>query len=151
VRFRAQADTDELVIEADLGERMLARGIDIGIWVGVAGLTVLFGVDRNDPTAGVILLGSMVAYEAMMVWAYAATIGKLVVGLRVFRYPGGEQLSLGRAFWRVLITYLGWFLPFGEGIMAASIYRDESGWGRGWHDRRVGTVVVKSFSARSVF
>jgi uncharacterized RDD family membrane protein YckC len=77
------------------------------------------------------------AYETWMIGRYAATLGKMVCGLRVVKSDGGRvsyARSLGRHFAKLLSSF-----TFGIGYIMAG-FDDEK---RALHDRICDTRVIK--------
>ncbi|HUR74335.1 MAG TPA: RDD family protein [Sporichthya sp.] len=139
------ADADELVTAAGLVQRVVARVIDTALCAGGAGLAVLAGADTESWVVAVVAVAVFLAYEAGTLVVWGATPGKLLLGLRVFAFDGGRQLSFGRAAGRVGMYTLVGAVPCGIGqvIMLVTAANDPSGWHRAWHDRAAGTVVVR--------
>jgi uncharacterized RDD family membrane protein YckC len=100
------------------------------LWTGVAAIagTVLM----------VWLLGSM------LVGLFGLTPGKALVGIRVLSFEDARPIGLLRAMLRTLLLGVATLptLGFGAAALAWTAMVDPSGWRRGWHDLRTGTVVV---------
>jgi uncharacterized RDD family membrane protein YckC len=100
------------------------------LWTGVAAIagTVLM----------VWLLGSM------LVCLFGLTPGKALVGIRVLSFEDARPIGLLRAMLRTLLLGVATLptLGFGAAALAWTAMVDPSGWRRGWHDLRTGTVVV---------
>lgn len=140
-----RADADDRVLVAGLVRRFLARMIDTGLCLGVVGVVLLAGADSTDWRTAAVLVGCVLVYEVAALTLWGATLGKLALGPRVLRFPGGFDLTAGRAAGRVGLFHLIGALPCGLGsvILVVTAVNDPSGWRRPWHDRGAGTVVVK--------
>lgn len=83
--------------------------------------------------------GIWLIYSVLMISSrFQGTLGKLAVGIKVVHEDGGDSLPFPRAIVRFLATIVS-FLVFGLGIL--SIFSDPQK--RAWHDKWVGSVVVK--------
>lgn len=142
---REASDADGLVAVAGWVRRAVARAIDSGLCAGAVGLVLLAGADSTNWTVVAVLIACVALYEVASLVLWGATPGKLLLGLRVFRFPGGGRISLGNAAGRFGIFTLVGALPcsIGAVILLVSAANDPSGWRRAWHDRAAGTVVVK--------
>lgn len=111
-------------------------GLLVGIVVGVLGA-------RGDGAQAVLTIGLVVmglainvAYQTIMIGKYAATVGKMAVGVRVVK-PDGGRVSMGNAAGRYFGEMLsGLILSIGY-IMAA--FDEEK---RALHDRICETRVI---------
>jgi uncharacterized RDD family membrane protein YckC len=100
------------------------------LWAGVAAI------------AGTVLLVGLIG--SMLVGIFGLTPGKAMVGLRVLSAESARPIGLPRAMLRTLILGLATLptLGFGAAALAWTALVDPSGWRRGWHDLRAGSVVV---------
>jgi uncharacterized RDD family membrane protein YckC len=92
--------------------------------------------------AGAVLLVALVM--GMLVGLFGLTPGKAMVGLRVLSVEHARPVGLLRGILRVFILGLATLptLGLGAAVLAWTAMVDPSGWRRGWHDLRVGSVVV---------
>lgn len=100
------------------------------LWAGIAAI------------AGTVLLVWLVT--SMLVGLYGLTPGKAMVGLRALSAEDARPVGVLRAMLRTLILGVATVptLGFGAAALAWTAMVDPSGWRRGWHDLRTGTVVV---------
>ncbi|HEX5089792.1 MAG TPA: RDD family protein [Nocardioides sp.] len=100
------------------------------LWTGIAAI------------AGTVLLVGLVT--SMLVGLYGLTPGKAMLGLRVLSAEDARPVGVARATLRTLILGVATLptLGFGAAALAWTAMVDPSGWRRGWHDLRTGTVVV---------
>jgi uncharacterized RDD family membrane protein YckC len=100
------------------------------LWSGVAAI------------AGTVLLVGLIA--SMLVGLYGLTPGKALVGLRVLSAEDARPIGLPRAILRTFLLGVAGLptLGFGAAALAWTAMVDPSGWRRGWHDLRAGSVVV---------
>ena len=120
---------------ADLGTRFIALFID-GIILGVIAGLLTAGVHNAGTFAG-FMIG--VIYQ----WYFLTerdgqTPGKRIMGIRVVKV-NGEPLQAAD----VIVRYVGYYInsiAFGIGWFWAAFDPDK----QGWHDKLVGTVVVKA-------
>lgn len=117
---------------AGFGPRLGAVCVDLL----VAGLIGALGnIVANDPdpvirqVTGILAL--LLLYTALLPTT-GQTFGMRVAHLRVVRLAGGGPVGFGRAFVRGLLVILT--------IPALFTDRD----GRGWHDKAVGTAIVRT-------
>jgi uncharacterized RDD family membrane protein YckC len=83
-------------------------------------------------------------YEWLLVSLVGATLGKMLVGLRVVKESTGGKPGLGGGFIRWIIPEVGAFVcGIGALLVYLSPFFDSSGKRQGWHDRAAGTIVVK--------
>jgi uncharacterized RDD family membrane protein YckC len=86
----------------------------------------------------------LLLYEWVMISFKGATVGKMVLGLKVVRESTGELPGAGAGFIRYIIPVVGSFLCYiGMALVYLSPFFDNSGKLQGWHDRAAGTVVIK--------
>jgi uncharacterized RDD family membrane protein YckC len=100
------------------------------VWAGVAAI------------AGTVLLVGLVT--SVLVGVLGLTPGKAAVGLRVLSAETARPVGVPRAALRTLVLGVA-TLPtvgFGAAALAWTALVDPSGWRRGWHDLRTGSVVV---------
>ena len=100
------------------------------LWPGVAAI------------AGAVLLLGLVM--ALLVGRYGLTPGKAALGLRVLSAEDARPIGLRRALLRTVVLGVA-TLPtvgFGAAALAWTAMVDPTGWRRGWHDLRAGSVVV---------
>ncbi|MFL6130143.1 MAG: RDD family protein [Mycobacteriales bacterium] len=100
------------------------------LWAGIATI------------AGTVLLVWLVT--SMLVGLYGLTPGKAMVGLRALSAEDARPVGVLRAMLRSFILGVATLptLGFGAAALAWTAMVDPSGWRRGWHDLRTGTVVV---------
>ena len=125
-------------------DRILAWGIYVGesyvaytsliepgrLWSGVVAI------------AGTVLLMGLIT--SMLVGLYGLTPGKALLGLRVLSAEDALPIGVPRAVLRTFLLGAA-TLPtvgFGAAALAWTAMVDPSGWRRGWHDLRAGSVVV---------
>lgn len=84
-----------------------------------------------------VVIALQVLYNAIMVWKWGGTVGKLAVGIRVVR-EDGSQLSLGRAIGRAFADFLNGFACHLTYLMVAFDEPEK----RALHDHICGTRVV---------
>jgi uncharacterized RDD family membrane protein YckC len=100
------------------------------LWTGVAAI------------AGTVLLVGLIT--SLLTGLYGLTPGKAVVGLRVLSAEDARPIGVVRAVLRTFLLGAA-TLPtvgFGTAALAWTAMVDPSGWRRGWHDLRCGSVVV---------
>lgn len=117
---------------ASFGERALALLLDLML-VGVLAGTLSRVVPVLDDAYLLILLATLMTF-----WVWKGTsMGGMIVGLRVVR-SDGSPVQAADAIVRGLVGVLS-FAAFGLGVLW--ILRDPQR--QAWHDKAVGTVVVK--------
>ncbi|MFC7217407.1 RDD family protein [Streptomyces polyrhachis] len=83
-------------------------------------------------------------YEWLFIALKGATLGKMIMGLKVVRESDGQVPGLGGGFIRYIIPIAGSLLcGIGQLLVYLSPFFDGSGKLQGWHDRAAGTVVIK--------
>ena len=100
------------------------------LWAGVAAI------------AGTVVLVGLVA--SLLVGGYGVSVGKAILGLRVLSAEDARPIGVPMAMLRTLLLGVA-TLPtvgFGAAALAWTAMVDPSGWRRGWHDLRAGSVVV---------
>ncbi|GAA3492591.1 MULTISPECIES: RDD family protein [Streptomyces] len=155
-----------------LGARALdavAYGILYGIFTAV-GIAGIFGASKsiescgsytdpgyqscvNDISGGfvaaffaAIAVFALIAllYEWLMVSIWGATLGKMVLGVKVVKENTGQAPGLGAGFIRWILPMVGsLFCGLGTLLVYLSPFFDNSGKLQGWHDRAGGTIVIK--------
>jgi uncharacterized RDD family membrane protein YckC len=92
--------------------------------------------------AGTVLLVWLLA--SMLVGLFGLTPGKALVGIRVLSFEDARPIGVPRAMLRCLILGVATLptLGFGAAALAWTAMVDPSGWRRGWHDLRTGSLVV---------
>jgi uncharacterized RDD family membrane protein YckC len=100
------------------------------LWSGVAAIV------------GTVLMVGLLS--SMLVGLYGLTPGKALVGIRVLSADDARPIGVPRAILRTLLLGVATLptLGFGAAALAWTAMADPSGWRRGWHDLRVGSVVV---------
>jgi uncharacterized RDD family membrane protein YckC len=100
------------------------------LWTGVAAI------------AGTVLMVGLLS--SMMVGIFGVTPGKALVGIRVLSFEHARPIGLLRAMLRTLMLGVATLptLGFGAAALAWTAVVDPTGWRRGWHDLRTGSVVV---------
>ena len=76
-------------------------------------------------------------YAMVFVGAWAGTVGKLVLGLRVVRFSDGGRVAYGLALGRSLAQVIS-MIPLGFGYFWVALTPSK----RGWHDYLCDTRVV---------
>ena len=112
---------------AGFGRRLIASIIDF-VAIGVV-------TSALDVTVG-FLLGT--AYFVWMTGAYGATIGKMIVHIKVVKEDGGK-VDYGTALIREISTYLSFFVLM---LGYFNVLWDKKK--QGWHDKIAKTLVVVS-------
>ncbi|CAN5828712.1 hypothetical protein BH11VER1_BH11VER1_04240 [soil metagenome] len=84
-----------------------------------------------------VAIGLQVVYNAVMVWKWGGTVGKLAVGIRVVR-EDGSPVTLGRAIGRAFADFLNGFACHLTYLMVAFDEPEK----RALHDHICGTRVV---------
>jgi len=100
------------------------------LWQGVAAI------------AGSVLVIGLVT--SLLLGRYGVTAGKALLGLRALSAEDARPIGIPRAMLRTLVLGAA-TLPtggFGAAALAWTAMVDPTGWRRGWHDLRTGSVVV---------
>lgn len=149
---------------ASMTQRLIARILDgvvlsvvLGIVMAVA-IAIIAGAASmgDDAAAGVGLLGFLglmtvalvlvYAYEAVMIGFWGATVGKMIMKVKVVKPRNGEAPGIGSGVVRYLIPGACALIPFvgwiGTLVCYISPTFDNSGRRQGWHDKVANTVVV---------
>ena len=92
--------------------------------------------------AGTVLMVGLIL--SMLIGIFGLTPGKALVGIRVLSFEDARPIGMLRAMLRTLLLGVATLptLGFGAAALAWTAMVDPSGWRRGWHDLRTGTVVV---------
>lgn len=159
-QINQEASEKRSVVYAGFWIRFLAAIID-GIILGIIGGTIqavfggLVGVTfvaapPQDPTtsaglfaglmgtAVILSIAVQIAYYVGLTGAYGATVGKMVLGLKVVD-TNGQKIGFGKAALREIVGKWISGLVFGLGYLWVAF--DEKK--QGWHDKIAGTYVVK--------
>ena len=102
------------------------------LWAGVAAIV------------GTVLMVGLLS--SMLTGLFGLTPGKAIAGIRVLSAEHARPIGVPRAMLRTLLLGVATLpkLGFGVAALAWTAVMDPSGWRRGWHDLRVGSVVVDS-------
>jgi hypothetical protein len=81
---------------------------------------------------------------SLLVGLYGLTPGKAMLGLRVLSAEDARPIGVPKALLRTFLLGVATLptLGFGAAALAWTAMVDPSGWRRGWHDLRTGSVVV---------
>ncbi|MFH8840366.1 RDD family protein [Streptomyces sp. NPDC017868] len=91
-----------------------------------------------------LLFIATMLYEWLMIAFVGATLGKMVLGLRVVKENTGGKPGLGGGFIRWIIPMVGAIVcGIGQLLVYLSPFFDSTGKTQGWHDRAAGTIVIK--------
>lgn len=143
---------------ATFPQRAWARVLDTFLVMALVSVFLpLVPVQLDDPEeaslALIWFLGLWVvlagAYDTIAVARWGVTVGKLALGTRVARFVDGERPTWEQAGMRILLplagaTALGVVgLPI---VGAGTVYMSSlsNPFGRGWHDRAGGTIVIRT-------
>jgi uncharacterized RDD family membrane protein YckC len=113
---------------AGLGRRLAALAIDWLVSIGVS-LLLFRDVAYGSLESSVAILLIFAAELILLTWLTGASFGQRILGIQVVRMDGG-RLGLGRVALRTLLICL---------VVPAVVV---DSYGRGLHDRAVGSVVV---------
>ena len=120
---------------ANFGQRLVAAIID-GIIVGVVGAVV--GVIVKNGLGGLLSLALGVAYYGWLEGSPSGqTIGKRMLGIRVYDLRQGGPIGTGRAIGRYFARIIS-FIPCLLGYFWMLWDKEK----QTWHDKLVGSVVV---------
>lgn len=141
---------------AGLGQRFVARLLD-GILVGVVTSIVVFilpGINARGLLGGVLSSLAALGYFIVMETSRGATLGKLVLGLKVTDADGRSPISTDASFrrnaWMLLgvlsgVPFFGWLAALvslaAVVVIAVTISGDERK--QGLHDQVAHTVVLE--------
>jgi uncharacterized RDD family membrane protein YckC len=117
---------------AGLGRRLAALAIDWLVSIGVS-LLLFRDVAYGSLESSVAILLIFAAELILLTWLTGASFGQRILGIQVVRMDGG-RLGLGRVALRTLLICL---------VVPAVVI---DSYGRGLHDRAVGSVVVRAGS-----
>jgi hypothetical protein len=116
---------------AGFGRRLAALALDWGLAYLIAAL--LTGGDAlSDPTFSWRVLGIWYLLTAVPVAVFGASAGQVLLGIRVAVLGSAAVVGVPRALLRTLLI----------AVVVPPLARDVDG--RGWHDRAVRTVVVRT-------
>jgi uncharacterized RDD family membrane protein YckC len=118
---------------AGLGRRVAALGIDWLVSIGIS-LLLFRDVAYGSLESSVAILLIFAAEVILLTWLTGSSFGQRIVGIQVMRMDGG-RLGLGRVTLRTVLICL---------VIPAVVI---DAYGRGLHDRAVGSVVVLAGSA----
>ncbi len=90
--------------------RLFARAIDQLSFIALVDVLVPF--DAFSPLIALALMFAFVPIEAMQVWIFGTSLGKLVLGLKVIT-PGARETTFTTALYR---SALAWVVGQGVGI-----------------------------------
>ena len=149
-----QVTTEHLVAGAD--RRFYAFVIDLLLGWGIIGGEIYLAyttlIDPGHPWTGVAAIAGTVLLvgliTSMLVGLYGLTPGKALVGIRVLSADDARPIGVPRAILRTFLLGVATLptLGFGAAALAWTAMADPSGWRRGWHDLRAGSVVVDARS-----
>jgi uncharacterized RDD family membrane protein YckC len=127
---------------------VLDRLLVWALYAAVAYPTYTLLIDRGRVWEGVATVAGAVLVlgllTALLAGRYGVTPGKAVVGLRLLSAEDARPIGVPRAMLRTFLLGAA-TLPtagFGVAALAWTAMVDPSGWRRGWHDLRAGSVVV---------
>jgi uncharacterized RDD family membrane protein YckC len=160
---------------ASVSQRFLARLIDsvilgvvitiilsIGMAIFIGGLSTTSFDESGNPTSGTgagigfgaiflcgfIAIVILYAYEAVMIGFWGATLGKMIMKVKVVKPRNGSVPGIGAGVVRYLIPGVCALIPFigwiGTLLCFLSVTFDSSGRRQGWHDKVANTVVVST-------
>ena len=146
----AELTTEHLVAGPDrrFYAFVLDRLLGWGLYAGAAYASYTLLIEPGRLWAGVAAIAGTVLtvglITSLLVGMYGVTPGKAVVGLRVLSAEDARAIGVPRAMLRTFLLGAA-TLPtagFGAAALAWTAMVDPSGWRRGWHDLRAGSVVV---------
>ena len=117
-----------------LGRRLAALAIDWLVAIGIS-LLLFRDVAYGSLESSVAILLIFAAELILLTWLTGASFGQRILGVQVVRADGG-RLGLGRVVLRTVLICL---------VIPAVVIDT---YGRGLHDRAVGSVVVRAGSVR---
>jgi uncharacterized RDD family membrane protein YckC len=140
---------------ASVGQRALARFIDVFVVFSVAGLLSGAVVGWDDDAGGVVdfllvmtvflLLAAL--YEAGLTARTGQTLGKFLMGIRVVDYEDADKPTPRSSLLRFVVPWVFLYIPPMLGpLVWIIVYLSAVPNPRrqGWHDRAAGTVVVRT-------
>lgn len=95
--------------------------------------------------ASIAVVILILGYQSIMVWVWGATVGKMLLGLRVRNLWGNDSLKFGQAVLRSTFWCVGWL---GLGIPFLGLFSNLMR--RPLHDRVADTIVVSIREGRKV-
>jgi uncharacterized RDD family membrane protein YckC len=113
---------------AGLGRRLVALGIDWLVSIGIS-LLLFRNVAYGSQESSVAILLIFAAEVILLTWLTGSSFGQRIMGVQVIRLDG-TRLGLPRVALRTLLVCL----------VIPAVVMDS--YGRGLHDRAVGSVVV---------
>ena len=116
---------------AGFGRRLAALAADWGLAYLIAALLTV-GDALSDPTFSWRVLGIWYLLTAVPVAVFGASAGQVLLGIRVAVLGSAAVVGVPRALLRTLLI----------AVVVPPLVRDADG--RGWHDRAVRTVVVRT-------
>lgn len=119
---------------AGLGRRVAALALDWLVAIG-ASLLLFRGFAYGSLESSLATLLLFAGEVALLTWLIGASFGQRLLGLCVLR-TDGSRLGLGRAVLRTLLICL----------VIPAVVMDS--YGRGLHDRAVGSIVLRADSVR---
>lgn len=126
---------------AQFGTRFWASIIDLAIlWVVTRLIAYIVTSGRADLGSDLARIsGALIglAYYVGMNATYGATVGKMILGVRI-TMADGRPLSLGTALGRHLLEWLFATITFALAYLSVAMNPRR----QGWHDRIMDTVVV---------
>lgn len=154
--FDRSGDPLAYAVPAGAGPRLGARildGLILGVPFAVLGVALgMFSEPAVDAAGNVALwtpaavllqlfeLATRLTYQAAFIALKGATPGKMACGVRVIDERTGQRLSFWRALGREVVLMLSGLLCL---IGYFSLFFDSLGLKRGWHDRAVGSRVIR--------
>ena len=151
---------------ASTGDRLLARILDwvilavvSGILIGIPVMIATAGAANGSDSAAGFGIGGFIlsvfliatinlAYEIVMIAFWGATLGKMIMKVKVVKATDGNAPGLLSSFLRYLIPGICAYIPFIGGLGTLLCYIsftfDGSGRRQGWHDEVASTLVVKN-------
>lgn len=149
---------------ASVGQRALARILDAviagaagGIIGAILGGLIFAAAASGSETGSILTLGVSfvvilliaiigLAYETLMLTFYGATLGKMVMKIKVVSVETGENPQLLNALLRFALPGVMGLIPIVGGLAALACWLsplfDSSGRQQGWHDKVAKTVVI---------
>ena len=118
---------------AGFWRRFAATFIDCLIFIFVPGY-----FSDTSQAASVLAFGLGMAYEVWMLGMYGATVGKMVMRIKVVK-ENGKKLTYSDALLRTISGFLS-AVVFGLGFLWVIWDKKK----QGWHDKIAKTVVVRT-------
>ena len=139
-----------------LHTRVAARGIDVGILLGVtmvllgveAAVRAVVGIDEPENSdalrsaVALLMLAIVVAYDPFLTAVHGSTPGKRVIGLEVIAAVDRQRATPWRLAARVLVAVTCWIFIIPGVLDLIAGWHDPLR--QTWHDRAVGTIVVRT-------